>query len=337
MEYSIEASSLKPGRCRTETITYKFCLSTSKKVFRILISLLQFFCTTKIKMSILIKSSWKDSTVDLLIGFLSRTPRVFYSVMGLIFSCALQAKKSHIARASVQMALLSVSEKRQKQIIRQSARYTVDYVLALPSLNKVVYLLHNQDVIAQALSENKGVVILSLHMGPPDLGTLALSQQGLPATTLIGSGKQSPLTHKLGKAFLLKAGIEPTTKGDPTAVFQALKQKKAVFLYSDLRSEEMPVTFFGQKTRAPASGIMTAHLLKAPVLFHHCTFENNQWQLHFEPLPLTQTGNRKLNTQHDLQRLMHRMEQVIRENPQLWIWHYDRFKLKNKIQRNTVF
>ncbi|WP_252178672.1 hypothetical protein [Endozoicomonas sp. 4G] len=288
-------------------------------------------------MSIRINIGQKDTAVRFLIGLLSRTPRFVYSVIGLVLSYALRAKKSHIARESLQLTLLPVSEKRQKQIIRQSARHTIDYILSLPSLSKVNYLLHNQNVITQALSDNKGVVVLSLHMGPPDLGTLALSQQGLPATTLIGSGKQSPLTHKLGKAFLLKAGIEPIVKGDPTAVLQALKQKKAVFLYSDLRSGEMPVTFFGQQTRAPASGIMTAHLLKAPVLFHYCTFENNQWQLHFEALPLTQTGDRKGDTQRDLQRLMHRMEQVIRENPQLWIWHYDRFKLKKKIHRNKGF
>ncbi|WP_422132655.1 lysophospholipid acyltransferase family protein [Endozoicomonas sp. ALD040] len=285
-------------------------------------------------MAILLKSGWKDSVLDLLIGLLSRTPQVLYSVIGLIFSYVLRAKKGHIARASLQLALLPVSEKTHKQIIRQSARHTVDYILTLPFLDKVPYLLNNQDVIARALSENKGVVVLSLHLGPPDLGTLALSQRGLPATTLIGSGKQSPLTHKFGKAFLLRVGIEPIVKGDPTALLQALKKKKAVFLYSDLRSKEMPVTFFGQATRAPACGIMTAHLLKTPVLFHYCTFENNQWQLHFEPLPLTRTGNRKLDTQHDLQQLMHRMEQVIRENPQLWIWHYDRFKLKNKIYGN---
>ncbi|KEQ19476.1 lysophospholipid acyltransferase family protein [Endozoicomonas numazuensis] len=283
------------------------------------------------------KLSWKDSATNLLIGLFTRLPLAVYSAIGLILSYGLRVKKSHIARASLQQAIHPVSEKRLQEILRQSARHTVNYVLTLPVLNKVAYQLHHQNVLDQAFSEDKGIVIISLHMGPPDLGTMALSQLGLPATTLIGSGKHSPLVHSLGKGLLQQAGIDPIVKGDPTAVLQALKQKKAVFLYSDLRSREMPVTFFGQETRAPASGIMTAHLLKAPVLFHYCTLEDNQWQLHFEPVPLTHSGNKKQDAQHDLQQLMHRMEQVIRENPELWIWHYDRFKLKNQVSRSKGF
>ena len=91
---------------------------------------------------------------------------------------------------------------------------------------------------------------------------------------------------------------------------QAIKKKQAVFLYSDMRSKEMEVTFFGQPTTAPASGIYTALLTKSPILFHYCTLENNEWQLHFERFGIEQQDDRKSSVRHNLQRLMHRIEDV---------------------------
>ncbi|WP_062267404.1 lysophospholipid acyltransferase family protein [Endozoicomonas arenosclerae] len=276
---------------------------------------------------------WKNVAANYLVRLLTRIPKTAYSAFSLIFSYALRLQKNHIARASIQQALPYLCEKKIKQIIRQSARHTVDYVLALPQLDKQPYQLNHQDVLTQALAENKGAIIISLHMGPPDLGTMAATQIGIPTTTLIGAGKHSPLTHTVGKGLLKKVGIDPIAKGDPTVIFQLLKQKKAIFLYNDLRSREMPVTFFGHETQAPASGIMTAQLLNAPVLFHYCTLEHNEWQLHFERIELSNSGNRKEDAQHNLQQIIHRMEQVIREHPELWIWHYDRFQLKKKVSR----
>ncbi|MGI9279383.1 MAG: hypothetical protein ACR2PX_07105 [Endozoicomonas sp.] len=83
------------------------------------------------------KPSWKDSATRLFFGLLARTPQVIYSAIGLILSYGLRAKKSAIAKAALKKARLPVSEIRIKQILRKSARHHVDYLLALPVLNKV--------------------------------------------------------------------------------------------------------------------------------------------------------------------------------------------------------
>ena len=264
---------------------------------------------------------------------LSYLPDAFWNGLCQFGARLLDRNKGHIARAAIQLALPDVTADRQEQIARTSAWHSLNYVLSLPRLKHIDYRLHNLATVQAAVAENRGVIVISLHTGPPDLGTLALNREDVSTKTVIGAGKQSPWQNRFGRFALQRAGIQFIQRGNPTAVIQAIKQKCTVFLYSDMRSKEMPVTFFGQDTQAPASGIYTALLNKSPILFHYCTLsDDNEWQLWFERFEPSQKDNRNATVQHNLQQLMHKMESVIRDNPELWIWHYDRFKLKKKLR-----
>ncbi|WP_194842468.1 lysophospholipid acyltransferase family protein [Endozoicomonas sp. OPT23] len=277
------------------------------------------------------KFFWTDFFAKTLIRLLSKLPSFFYNTLAELGGRVLDRKKGKIARAALKLTQPNITPEQCDAIARKSSTYSLTYLLSLPRLRKTPYQLHNLDVMKEAVAEDRGAVVISLHMGPPDIGTLAAAEHGFPANTLIGAGKQSPLANSLGRHALEQAGIDFIQRGDPTAVFKSIKQKKMVFLYSDLRSREMPVTFFGQETSAPATGVMTAQLLKAPILFHYCTMKNGEWQLHFERFEPELTGSHKSDAANNLQRLIHKMEEVISQHPELWVWHYDRFKLKKKL------
>ena len=280
-------------------------------------------------------TSWKEVAADRTVSALSYLPNVFWNGIGQAGAWLLDRQKGHIARASIKLAMPDIDPQHSHRIAREAARHSLNYVLSLPRLKHTRYQLHNLTTVQEAVAEGRGVIIISLHTGPPDLGTMALTQAGIQTKTVIGAGKQSPWLNSLGRSALQRAGIQFIQRGNPIAVLQAIKQKYAVFLYSDMRAREMPVTFFGQETSAPASGIYTAMLSKSPILFHYCTLaENGEWQLHFERFDIELKDNRNNSVQHNLQRLIHKMEAVIREHPELWIWHYDRFKLKKKIRKH---
>ena len=265
---------------------------------------------------------------------LSYLPDVFWNGVCQLGAWLLDRQKGHIARASIKLAMPDMEPRHSHQIARASARHSLNYVLSLPRLKHTCYQLHDLPTVQKAVAEDRGVIIISLHTGPPDLGTMALTRAGIDTKTVIGAGKQSPWLNSLGCSALQRAGIQFIKRGNPTAVIQAIKQKYAVFLYSDMRAKEMPVTFFGHETSAPASGIYIAILSKTPILFHYCTLaENGEWQLWFERFDIELKGNRNDSVQHNLQRLIHKMEAVIRNHPELWIWHYDRFNLKKKIRK----
>ncbi|WP_263081633.1 lysophospholipid acyltransferase family protein [Endozoicomonas sp. Mp262] len=241
--------------------------------------------------------------------------------------------KGNIARAAIKLALPGLDHKSIDKIARKSAYRSFDYILSISKLDKIAYQLYDQDIVTQALSQNRGLVIASLHMGPPDIGTLALTKENIPVSTVIGAGNQKPLLNQIGQHVLNKCGIRYIKRGDPMAVMKTLRNREAIFLHSDMRSREAPVTFFGEQTTAPISAINAALMMKVPIVFHYCTLKDNVWQLHFEPFELIQCENRQEAAQRNLQKLMHRMEAVIREHPELWIWHYDRFKLKKRINK----
>ncbi|MGI9274692.1 MAG: lysophospholipid acyltransferase family protein [Endozoicomonas sp.] len=278
------------------------------------------------------RKDWQDTAVKRLVQLLALIPGSFYGILARVSSRALERNKGKVARAAIKLALPGTSSEEVDRIAATSARQSLEYMLSLPRLKHIRYVLHDLDVVREAMTEDRGAIIISLHMGPPDLGTLALAQNGIAARTLIGAGKQKPWLNSLGRHALSQAGIDFIQRGKPTAVVESLKAKNAVLLYSDMRSREVPVTFFGQETSAPASGVYAAIVMKAPLIFHYCTFEDGCWQLHFERFEPEQAGKPKERAVHSCQQLIHRMEAVIREHPQLWIWHYDRFKLKKKIQ-----
>ena len=281
---------------------------------------------------------WKEVAADSTIVLLSCVPDIVRKGICQFGAWLLDRQKGHIARASIQLALPETASPQNSCIARASALHSLNYLFALPRLKRTPYQLHDLTTVQEAVAEDRGVVVISLHTGPPDLGTLALSQAGISAKTVIGAGRQSPWINRLGRFALQRAGIRFIQRGNPTAVLQAIKKKYVVFLYSDMRSREIPVTFFGQKTSAPASGIYTALLTRSPILFHYCTLADTEsgkgeWQLFFKRFDIEHKENRNDSVRHNLQRLMHEMEAVIRDNPELWIWHYDRFKLKNKIKK----
>ena len=277
------------------------------------------------------QANWREIAAKCLIGFLSWIPETVYTHISKAGAKLLDRKAGHIAKASIKIALPHAEEQEVGAIARDSARYSLAYILLLPKLKDIPYQLHNLAAVQEASAEERGVIVISLHTGPPDIGTLAFTQAGISATTVIGAGKQSPWINRLGRHALNKAGISFIQRGEATGVIQAVNKKQAVFLYSDMRSREMEVTFFGQQTSAPASGIYTALLTRSPILFHYCTLQDGEWQLHFERFEIEQKKNRKASVQHNLQRLIHKMESAIRKHPALWIWHYDRFKLKKSL------
>ncbi|AMO55350.1 hypothetical protein GZ77_10680 [Endozoicomonas montiporae] len=279
-------------------------------------------------------TSWKEVTAERTITALSYLPDAFWGGFCQFGARLLDRSKGHIARAAIQRALPDINPCRRDQIARAAAWHSVNYALALPRLKHIPYRLHNLATVQEANAENRGIIIISLHTGAPDLGTMALTQAGIDTKTVIGAGKQSPWLNRFGRFALQRAGVQFIQRGNPTAVLQAVKKKTAVFLYSDMRSKEMPVTFFGQETSAPASGIYTALLNKSPILFHYCTLsDDGEWQLWFERYEPVHKDTRNDSVQYNLQQLIHKMEAVIRDNPELWIWHYDRFKLKKEVQK----
>lgn len=276
-----------------------------------------------------------------LMRFLSILPECLVQKLARAGGRRVDRKKGIIARAALKKAFPEQPENALDQLAEKAARNGLDYLLSIPRLHRCHYQLHNLETVRQVMAKNRGLLIAAPHMGPPDIATLALTREGIAVSTVIGAGKQKPWLNAAGQWLLDRVGIRFIQRGDPVAVMKTLRRKEALFLHCDMRSDEAPVRFFGMETRAPASLITSAIMMNVPVLFHFCTLEKGggeqkpghkrQWHCHFEHFDLELTGNREQDIRINLQRLFDKMETVIRQNPELWIWHYDRFQLKHLV------
>ncbi len=276
--------------------------------------------------------NWKKISVSWTLAIFAFMPDSLFRLLVNIGGYLLDRKKGQIARRAMKTGLDQAQTNQFDQHARQAAANLISYGLILPRLQKCRYQLHNFDQVEAALAREKGLIITTLHMGPPELGTLALHRKGVSVSTVIGEGKKNRWLNTLGQYGLMKLGIPFIKRGNPLAFIKTLRQKTAIILHIDMRSREAPVNFLGQETQAPSSAIRTALMMDTPLLFHYCTGSSDQlWHLHFEPFDLLKTSDREKDVHVNLQRLFTRMEAVINRHPQLWIWHYDRFKLKGRV------
>ena len=217
----------------------------------------------------------------------------------------------------------------RRKIASQAARHMASSAVDVLRLDNLKLTLHDENVIRECYDPAHGLLIAGLHMGPPEAATLKLEQLGYPTGVLIGAGKRSPRFNAFGCSILSWYNLSPLPRGNPLLLLKSLREGRCITFHCDMRSKDAETTFFGQSVRAPSSVINLALMQRCPLLFHYATpAADNGWHLHFERFDLKTTDDRDADIQINLQRLMDRMEAIIREYPECWIWHYDRFRLK---------
>ncbi|MDP0562982.1 MAG: lysophospholipid acyltransferase family protein [Candidatus Endonucleobacter sp. (ex Gigantidas childressi)] len=269
----------------------------------------------------------------ILFKILEICPSPLLDLLTKIGGIILDRLHGHIARATLKLALPEADHSTINIIAKKAAYNSAKYILSPSQLYKTPYKLHDSDIVTEALKLNRGAIIVSLHVGPPDLGTFALTKEKIPVSTVIGAGKQKPWINWLAKDIMHKAGIPFIQRGNPINALKTLRKNNALILHIDMRSREAPVTFFGEQTKAPVSAINLALMTGAPLLFHYCTLKEQVWHLHFEPFTMTDHSDKKKTVSANLQALINRIEDVIKADPELWIWHYDRLKLRKRIKK----
>ncbi len=236
---------------------------------------------------------------------------------------------------SLTLAFPTKSPFERRKIASKAANHMAASAVDVLRLDKLKLTLHDEALIRECYDPKHGLLIAGLHMGPPEAATLKLAELGYPVGVLIGAGKRSPRFNAFGCSILGWYNLPPLPRGNPLLLLKSLREGRCITFHCDMRSKDAETTFFGQPVRAPSSVINLALMQQRPLLFHYATPDKNDgWQLHFEKFELQTSDDRDADIQLNLQRLMDRMEAVIRQYPECWIWHYDRFRLK-KIVRKT--
>ena len=212
-------------------------------------------------------------------------------------------------------------------------------LFSIPHLNmswverNVVF--HGLDIYKNALAKNKGVLLMSLHLGSGDVGTSALVMKGYPVS-IITKLFRNEFVNDIWFSFRGAKGVRYIDAHGPNNAFEILKtlrRKEGLIFVVDQfmgRPFGIPTRFFGRETGSAYGLSLFALKTKAPVLPLY-TFEGADNKMHvvFEnevSIEDLVTDDKEATMLAMTQRFNDRIEAIIRQHPEQWMWVHRRWK-----------
>lgn len=184
--------------------------------------------------------------------------------------------------------------------------------------------MEGEENILNALKSNKGLIIVSAHLGNWEVGQHIFHYYGKPLTGVAAKMRYgwadiflSRFRNRLGNIIVDKKGALPK-------MTEAIGRGQLVGLLIDQsrRKKGVGVTFFGRKATATPAAALLALRCKCMVIPAFCVREpDGQLTVQVKPgFELERTGELRRDVQVNTQRLMDIVEDMIRKYPDQWFW-----------------
>lgn len=232
-------------------------------------------------------------------------------------------------------------EKRQK--VGRASVYHMAYNFAefftIPQIDQkfvdrhVVY--EGWEHLEAARAQNKGVYLLSLHMGSGDMAANLITMKGLPVWIITKQFKNA-LLNDLWFSIRGAQGVRYIDAHGRNTAFEILKALKAqgavAFVLDQFMGKPYGVEteFFGRKTGTAYGLSLFATKTGSPILPVYI-YEGDDKKLHvvFEP-PVNYahllTEDKQANLVAITQEFNNRLEAIVRRHPEQWMWIHRRWK-----------
>lgn len=218
--------------------------------------------------------------------------------------------------------------------VKNMGRSFVDFLM-LPFLNKewieknVEY--HDLEQFHKAQSKNRGVLLLSLHLGSGDLACSVMSLTGLPIYVI---------TKRMSVQFMDRFWFDIRTqhgtqfieaRDSAFDIMRALKQNAGVVYILD-QYTGAPIgiksLFFGKPTGTAYGLALFAKKNKTPVVpVYTYRSEDGRTHIVFLPeVPFEEKEDRDKTVAHMTQLYTNQLEKIISQHPEQWMWVHRRWK-----------
>jgi len=227
-------------------------------------------------------------------------------------------------------------EKIAKDSLRDIARSGMEMVFFVghPHLIKDRVKIEGKEYLDRALSEGKGVIIVSGHFGNFPLMLMKLAQEGYKINSLIRPMRDQKLDRYL---FKKRTEINVATiysipyKQCIGGILRALRGNELVFMPMDQNfgTGGIFVDFFGIKAATATGPVVFARRTKAAILpmFIVRNKKDNSLKIVVEaPLGIEESKDNKEVIQRTVQKITNIIEGYIRRYPEEWGWIHRRWK-----------
>ncbi len=200
-----------------------------------------------------------------------------------------------------------------------------------------VVIYEGEPLLREALALDRGVLLLSAHLGFWELGGFALAEHEIPCD-MVAKPLKNPLTEqyfgKLRRSF--GAEIINSRKG-ARKILQSLRANHAVGILLDQHISPpgaVAVQFFGQEAYTTTAITNLAMKHKIPVVPVFCHRQaDNRYKVWVEPMLLLE-GNGDEAIATNTQRLTDIIETAVRKDVTQWFWMHKRWKKVKKRVRS---
>lgn len=211
-------------------------------------------------------------------------------------------------------------------------------ILYMPNLTKEFIdehiEMHGLEYLNKALAEQRGVVILTAHVGNWEWMGAALAAEGYPSTTIVKKQPNAQVTRLLNE-YREMVGLEVFARGGSEMIraVKAMKQKKLLGFLADQDGyiQGLPVKFLGQESSAVIGPATFAQKFKAPVVpvFAHRKANGIGHVVEIlPPLYFEDTGNEAEDLHRLTEATVRVTEDFIKAHPTEWLWFQHRWNTK---------
>lgn len=209
-------------------------------------------------------------------------------------------------------------------------------ILYMPKLTKEFINAHIEiqgtEYLKQALAMNKGVVVLTGHIGNWEWMGASLAAFGYPTTTIVKKQPNAQFTRLLNE-YREMVGMEVFARGGSEMIkaAKAMKQKKLLGFLADQDGgfQGLPIKFLNQESSAVLGPATFASRFEAPVLPIFASRKPGGHIVHvLEPLFYEDTGNKDEDLFRLTEQCVKVTEKFILEHPTEWLWFQHRWNTK---------
>lgn len=192
--------------------------------------------------------------------------------------------------------------------------------------------LKNRQILDEAFSKGKGIIIITAHIGNWELMAAALRLNNYPGVTVgrrIYFDKYDNYLNYLRKTHDVNVIYRDDS---PRKILKVLKENRIVGIVADQDVDSVEgvfVNFFGRPAYTPAGPAAIAKTSGAALIPVFIIRKNGRHELVIEePIELADTGDKPGDIIKNTQKWSDVVESYIKRYPEQWVWMHKRWKTK---------
>lgn len=190
-----------------------------------------------------------------------------------------------------------------------------------------------RQVFDAALTEGKGAIVISGHVGNWEMLGQAIAAAGYPIATIATPFYDSRVTRWMD-AWRSRRGLKILWRDGNSgkAILRVLRQNHlmAFLIDQDTKTAGDYVPFFGRPAFTPTIPAALALRTGAPVIFCWHQRRGKRHRITAERLVYQASDERQRDVHALTALLTARLEEVIREAPEQWVWMHRRWRTKRR-------